>query len=71
MESTLESHAYTYAAIFEVLLEKHEEGVVTWNTWNIDDGHAWQGEKKPTLFDENYDAKPAYYAVQRALEQVH
>jgi len=67
-ESTPETQAETYAKILEVLIEKHTEGQVTWNTWNVDDRHAWRGEKKPTLFDENYQPKPAYYAIQKILE---
>lgn len=68
VNSTLQTHAETYSKILQVLLEKHKGGVVTWNTWNIDDKYAWHGDKKPTLFDENYKAKPAYYAIQKTLE---
>lgn len=68
VNSTYETQAETYAKILGVLLEKHTEGEITWNTWNVDDRYAWQGEKKPTLFDENYKPKSAYYAVQKALE---
>ena len=54
----------------EVLLEKRVNGKVGWNTLHIDDGHGWNIDKAPSLFDEDYEAKPAYYAVQEALENV-
>ena len=69
IQSTPETHANTYAELLKVIIEKHKQGEVSWNTWNLDDAHAWQGEKKPTLFDENYQAKPAYYAIQKVLGQ--
>ena len=60
--------AYTYHSILKVLLEKRSTGVVGWNIWHIDDGAGWHTEWYPSLFDEDYKAKPAYYAVQRVLE---
>ena len=64
----LEEQAGTYRAILEVLLEKRFSGKVGWNTWHIDDGHGWHTEWHPSLFETNYIAKPAYYAIQEALE---
>ena len=64
----LEEQAATYRKIIEVLLEKRVTGKVGWNTWHIDDGHGWKTEYYPSLFNANYVAKPAYYAVQEALE---
>ncbi len=60
--------AYTYHSILQVLLEKRLSGVVGWNIWHIDDGNGWHTEWYPSLFDDEYKAKPAYYAVQRVLE---
>jgi endo-1,4-beta-xylanase len=60
--------AYTYHSILKVLLEKRSSGVVGWNIWHIDDKYGWHTEWYPSLFDANYKAKPAYYAVQRILE---
>ncbi|MFC1569323.1 endo-1,4-beta-xylanase [bacterium] len=67
-ESAFQTQAETYRKIVEVLLEKRFNGKVGWNTWHIDDGHGWNNDKAPSLFDENYEAKPAYYAIQEALE---
>jgi len=68
-ESAFETQAETYSKIVEVLLEKRSNGIVGWNTWHIDDGHGWYAvERAPSLFDEDYEAKPAYYAIQELLE---
>lgn len=52
----------------EVLLEKRFTGRVGWNTWHIDDSHGWNIDKAASLFDEDYEARPAYYAIQEAME---
>jgi endo-1,4-beta-xylanase len=65
----LAQQGQTYAAILNVLLQKRISGKVGWNTWHIDDGHGWQTEFHPSLFDTSYTAKPAYYAVQQILEE--
>ena len=62
------AQAETFKAIMDIVVEKSANGVVTWNTWNIDDKNAWRDDRYPTLFDDNYRAKPAYYAIQLALE---
>lgn len=67
-QTYLEEQAATYKAILEVLLEKRSTGKVGWNIWHIDDGHGWHTEWYPSLFDDNYVAKPAYYAIQEVLE---
>lgn len=67
-QTDLQQQAQTYRAIMDVLIEKRSSGKVGWNTWHIDDGHGWRTEWFPALFDNNYIAKPAYYAIQDALE---
>lgn len=67
-QENLEKQAKTYSAILDVLLEKRLTGKVGWNIWHIDDGHGWHTEWYPSMFDENYKPKPAYYAVQETLE---
>lgn len=66
--ANLEAQAQTYRAIVDVLIEKRLNGMVGWSTWHIDDAHGWNTELYPALFDSNYVAKPAYYAIQDALE---
>ncbi|MCK4545313.1 endo-1,4-beta-xylanase [candidate division WOR-3 bacterium] len=67
-QSALEEQASTYRAILEVLIEKRITGKVGWNIWHIDDAHGWHTEYYPSLFDTDYSAKLAYYAIQVALE---
>lgn len=61
--------ADTYGGIVTALLEKSGTGEVGWNTWHIDDPHSWNRRWHGGLFDDKYAAKPAYYAIQKALEQ--
>ncbi|NHZ84655.1 MAG: hypothetical protein GWP19_02100 [Planctomycetia bacterium] len=70
-QTLLEEQANTYKAILEVLLKKQSNGKVGWNTWHIDDGTGWHTEWYPSLFDANFEAKPAYFAIQEALEQAN
>jgi GH35 family endo-1,4-beta-xylanase len=67
-ESEYQKQADTYQAVIDILIEKSANGKVGWNTWHIDEGHGSQQDKFPAIFDINYKAKPAYYAIQRALE---
>lgn len=67
-QTYIEQQAETYRTIMEVILEKRSSGKVGWNTWHIDDGHGWNTQWYPSLFNANYVAKPAYYAIQEALE---
>lgn len=67
-DSTFQIQATTYSQILEILLEKRISGKVGWNIWHIDDNFGWYVERAPSLFDTNYEAKPAYYAIQEALE---
>ena len=67
-ETALKEQAATYSAILEVLLEKRFTGKTCWNIWHIDDAHGWHTELYPSLFDKEYSAKPAYYAIQEVLE---
>ena len=64
---TLFAQAETYRNILEGLLEHRYDGLVTWNTWHISDAHGWRRDEYPSLFDEQYVAKPAYYSVQELL----
>jgi len=69
-DKDFDRQAETFTAVLKVLLEHRGTGVVTWNVWNISDADAWQHEKRfeGCLFDRDYKAKPAYYALQRLLE---
>lgn len=68
-EEELILQAETYSKIFAVLLEKTETGIVGWNTWHLTDAYTYRSEYSPSLFDEKFKPKPAYYAIQNILEE--
>jgi len=69
-EKNYQAQAQTFEAILRLLLKKRNGGVVTWNVWNLSDRDSWKKKMKleGCLFDRNYRAKPAYYALQQVLE---
>lgn len=64
----LELQADTYSKIVSVLLEKCNNGIIGWNTWHLTDAYTYKSEYYPSLFDKNCNPKPAYYAIQKKLE---
>ena len=69
-EKDYQAQAKTFEVILRLLLKKRDSGVVTWNVWNLSDGDSWKKEEKlkGCLFDRQYRAKPAYYALPQVLE---
>ncbi|WP_341227613.1 endo-1,4-beta-xylanase [uncultured Arcticibacterium sp.] len=65
----LAKQAATYKAVMEIMVNKSNNGVVGWNTWHIEDNTGWHKDLTPSLFDTNYVAKPAYYEIQKVLDQ--
>lgn len=59
--------AAAFANILKVLLSKRASGVVTYNTWGLKDGEGRYADRHRFMFDENLNAKPAYYAIQKVL----
>ncbi len=66
----LEAQAATYRFMIELLAEHAKTGTVTWCTWQVQDNQTERGHLRGNLFDEHGRPKPAYYAVQQALEQL-
>jgi len=62
-----QKQAATFSAIVSVLLEKRESGVVTWNLWHIRDSEPQNKEWNGCMFFDDYEPKPAYYAIQNLL----
>ena len=64
-----QAQAVTFGVIMKILLEERHGGEVTWNVWNLSDADQWSKTKHwdGCLFYEDFDAKPAYYAIQKAL----
>jgi len=70
----LNAQAAIYGGIATVCVEN--PACTALLTWGISDAHWWmpfrrEGEGKPGLLDENYQPKPAYYAVADALRMEH
>lgn len=69
----LDVHTYdpvSQAQIYgDIVTEALKAGVKDINTWGFTDEHAytWLPGAKPLMFDENFNPKPAYYAVHDAL----
>lgn len=69
----LDVHTYdpvTQAQIYgDVVSEALDAGITEISFWGFTDKHlyTWLPGAKPLLFDENYDPKPAYFAVRDAL----
>jgi endo-1,4-beta-xylanase len=66
-ESQLNAQADTYSTILRILLENRLNGIIAWNTWHVSDAHGWHTEWYPSLFDKNYEPKPAYFSVRDVL----
>lgn len=71
----LDVHTYDSAAqatIYgDVVAEALAAGVTEISTWGFTDKHlyTWLPGAKPLMFDEDYNPKPAYFAVRDALQQ--
>ncbi|HEV7185292.1 MAG: endo-1,4-beta-xylanase [Actinomycetales bacterium] len=69
----LDVHTYdpvSQAQIYgDIVSEALKAGVKDINTWGFTDEHAytWLPGAKPLMFDENFNPKPAYFAVHDAL----
>ena len=65
----LKKQADAYSNILKVLLSKRNSGVVTFNTWGLKDSNDNEHhDLSRFIFDENLKAKPAFYAIQKTLE---
>jgi endo-1,4-beta-xylanase len=70
-EAMFLKQARQYAEMFKVFKEEAEKKRLTRVTlWGVDDGHSWLNDfpipgrgDAPLLFDANYQAKPAFWAI--------
>ncbi len=62
----LPSQAKTYEAVLRILLEHRNTGVVTMNYWHLIDSQSQS--RDGSMFNEDSSPRPAYFAVQRLLE---
>ncbi|MBU9721780.1 MULTISPECIES: endo-1,4-beta-xylanase [Bacillaceae] len=56
------AQAYLFAQLFE-LYKEHADHISRVTFWGLADSQSWRGDRNPTLFDHNMQAKEAYYAV--------
>jgi endo-1,4-beta-xylanase len=60
--------AQAYSNVLKVLLSKRHSGVIAFNSWGLTDRYGPKIDKRPYMFDENLNPKPAYFAVKDVLE---
>ena len=65
-----ERQAKYYGAIYEALKNLRAEGanIVGISFWGVCDKYTWLQTQHPLLFDEQYNAKPAYYVFTDGLQ---
>jgi endo-1,4-beta-xylanase len=62
-----DKQANVYQTILDVCLS--EPACKAFQMWGFTDKYTWRGTSNhPLIFDENYDPKPAYYAIQDRLD---
>jgi GH35 family endo-1,4-beta-xylanase len=66
---TQEAQAATFRAVVRKLAEHSKRGIVVWNVWQLCDSHIQRPQKKGTMFDDAFQAKLSYYAVQEVLRR--
>ncbi len=66
-ESGFETQAKYYSDIMDVLVE-YADSISAVVFWGTTDDQSWRASKYPLLFNEDYTAKPAYYAITDGIE---
>lgn len=61
-EKDAKQQAYLYAQLMD-LYKKNSENISRVTFWGLNDSTSWRAEQNPTLFDKNFQAKKAFYAV--------
>ncbi|RCW76969.1 endo-1,4-beta-xylanase [Saliterribacillus persicus] len=61
-EQQANAQGYLYAQLFN-LYKEHAEHISRVTLWGLNDATSWRAEQSPLLFDNDLQAKPAYYAV--------
>lgn len=61
-----ETQAKYYKGIWDSILS-HKDSISAVVLWGVTDDASWRAERKPLLFDENYQAKPAFYSITDGL----
>jgi endo-1,4-beta-xylanase len=69
ISSTSQTDLQNQANVYSNVLArcKAQPACKAFQVWGIPDKYTWRTNESPLLFDNNYNAKPAYYAVQSGL----
>ncbi len=63
----LEAQARVYQEVLQVCLRQPRCKVFT--LWGFTDAYSWRAASEPLIFDDRYQPKPAYFALQRTLQR--
>lgn len=66
-EAGLEKQAQMYSDIMDACV-KHADGISAVVFWGVTDDQSWRADRVPLLFDEQFQAKPAFNAIVDGLE---
>ncbi len=66
-EAGLEKQAQMYSDIMDACV-KHADGISAVVFWGVTDDQSWRADRVPLLFDEQFQAKPAFDAIVDGLE---
>ncbi|MFS0860645.1 endo-1,4-beta-xylanase [Paenibacillus taichungensis] len=61
-EKEAKQQAYLYAQLMD-LYKQNSAHIPRVTFWGLNDSTSWRAEQNPTLFDKNFQAKEAFYAV--------
>ena len=61
-EAGLEKQAQLYSDIFDIYTD-YANNISAVVIWGVTDDQSWRATRVPLLFDENFQAKPAYYSI--------
>ncbi|MBR2284061.1 MAG: endo-1,4-beta-xylanase [Ruminococcus sp.] len=64
-----EEQAQYYSDIMDILV-KYSDSISAVVFWGTTDDQSWRAEQYPLLFNEDYTAKPAYYAIVDGLDVI-
>ena len=68
-EAGLEKQAQMYSDIFDLCV-KYKDNISAVVIWGVTDDQSWRATRVPLLFDENFKAKPAFYAIVDDVEPI-
>ena len=61
-EAGLEKQAQLYSDIFDIYTD-YADSISAVVVWGVTDDQSWRASRVPLLFDENFQAKSAYYSI--------